>query len=413
MTPSTPVEEAIALVVDGLRPLPVVRPAPDQAIGGVLAEDVVSTLDLPPFGNSAMDGFVLRAADTAGASGDAPARLRLTGESRAGTPAGATLEPGCAMRISTGAAMPDGADAVLRVEDSAIDGDELLVSAPLETGKDVRPAGDDVIRGQTVLEAGAIVGVGELAMLASVGATEVAVHRRPRVALMATGDELKAPGEQLGHGQIYDSNSFMLAELVRESGAELGAVNTRVADTQPAVDAALADCLREADVLVICGGVSKGEHDHVKPALADAGVEQVFWQVALRPGHPAWFGIHKRPDGSETLVFGLPGNPVSAFVTFHLFVRPALAALAGDRREPLRLQARFRGAHQHKKRGFTHAVRCTLRNDGEELVAELTSGNQRSHAMTSMVGADALAVLPAEAECLDDGDIVTVRLLRR
>lgn len=413
MSGMTQVEEAVALVVNRLQPLPVARVPAAEAVGCVLAEDVVSTIDLPPFANSAMDGFALRATDVEGATEEQKVRLTLTGESRAGVPATGAVEPGCAMRISTGAAMPTGADAVLRVEDSGVEGEELLVGAPLEPGHDVRPAGDDVTSGQTVLTKGALVGVGELAMLASVGATEAAVHARPRVVVMATGDELVQPGQPLGPGQIHDSNSFMLAQLVRESGAQLGTVNAQVADSRAAVDAALAAGLHDADVLVICGGVSKGEHDHVKPALRDAGVEEVFWQVALRPGHPAWFGIYARPDGGETLAFGLPGNPVSAFVTFHLFVRPALAALAGDRREPLRVSARFRGNHQHKRRGLTHALRCTLRNEDGELVAELTSGNQRSHAMTSMIGTDALAMLPADSDGVADGDMVTIRLLRR
>ncbi|MBJ7457696.1 MAG: molybdopterin molybdotransferase MoeA [Thermoleophilaceae bacterium] len=405
-------DEAIALITDRAEVLPATTVALADAAGRVLAEDVVSALDLPPFANSAMDGFALRSVDTVDAGSDSPARLRLTGESRAGAPAQLQLLSGCAMRISTGAAMPEGADAVIRVEHAVLEEDELLASAPIAAAQDVRPAGDDIARGQTVLRAGELIGAGELAMLSSIGEDRVSVRARPRVAVIATGDELVVPGQPLAHGQIYDSNSLMLAELVRAAGAELVSLSTRVADERPAVDAALGLGLKDCDVLIVCGGVSMGEHDHVKAALAGAGVEQVFWQVALRPGHPTWFGALRRADGSETLVLGLPGNPVSAYVTFQLFATAALSCLSGADRRPLMLTARFRGQSVRKKLGFTQALRCRLFDDGGDLVAELTAPNQRSHAVSSTVGTDALALLGQDLTELSSGDSVRVQLLR-
>ncbi|MBJ7348794.1 MAG: molybdopterin molybdotransferase MoeA, partial [Thermoleophilaceae bacterium] len=279
------------------------------------------------------------------------------------------------------------------------------------TGHDVRPAGDDISSGQTVVPAGSMIGAGELAMLAAIGMQKVPLRPLPRVAIVATGDELAVPGQQLQPGQIYDSNSYMLGQLVREAGAEVSNVDARVADNFDTVLSSINAGLEACDVLVICGGVSKGEHDHVKPALKAAGVEQKFWQVALRPGHPTWFGVKKHQEGKETLVFGLPGNPVSAYVTFQLFVRAAINGLVGADNAPLTLLAEYRGEPQAKKVGFTQALRCKLSNDGEKLVAQPTSNNQRSHALSSVVAADGLVLLPPESGGVTSGDSVAVQLV--
>lgn len=410
MTDPLQLEDAIAAVANEAAPLPAERVEATEAPDRVIAEDVASAIDLPPFANSAMDGYAMRASDTTLAAADNPAKLQLTGESRAGSPATESLGPHCAIGISTGAALPDGADAVLRVEDAEVAAGTLSVTKPIESGKDVRPAADDISAGDAVLTAGTTIRAGELAMLASVGATDVLVHRRPRVALIATGDELVSPGDDLAPGQIYDSNSTMLARLVAAAGGRLTHVDTRVADERAAVDAALHLGLDNCDVLIACGGVSKGEHDHVKPALLAARVEQRFWQVGLRPGHPTWFGV--RPDGErKQLVFGLPGNPVSAFVTFHLFAAPALQRLAGSQARNLSLQAKYDGPDLHKRRGFALAVRCRLRNVGDELVAELTSENQRSHAVSSAVGANGLIIAGADEDAPTAGATVSVQLI--
>jgi molybdopterin molybdotransferase len=406
-------EEAVREVMAHVAPLPAVRMPAAECAGHAVAADLASELDLPPFDNSAMDGYVLRAADTEQATGAAPARLRLVGESRAGEPADEPLQAGCAMRISTGAAVPVDADAVLRVEDSAVEDGHLLVRRPLAPGNDVRPAGDDVRRGDVVLLAGTRVGAGELAMLASIGATEADVVPHPKVAIVATGDELVPPGEPLGHGQIHDSNSVMLERLAHAAGGDVVLTRVRVADERAAVDAAIGEALDAADVVILSGGVSKGEHDHVKPALDAAGVRQVFWQIALRPGHPLWFGAREAAAERPTLVFGLPGNPVSAYVTFHLFAAPALAGLAGMSERPLTIDARYSGPRQPKRAGFAQILRCGLSNEDGAVVARPTSSNQRSHAVTSTVGVDGLAILPPESEGIDDGDTVVVRLVPR
>jgi molybdopterin molybdotransferase len=382
-----------------------------DARGRVLAEDLVSPVSLPPFDNSAMDGFAMRAEDTAGATGDSPVRLRLVGESRAGGPAETALEPGSAMRISTGAMMPAGADAVLRVEQSEIEGVHLLVARELPSGNDVRPSGDDVAEGSTVLEAGCRLGAGELALAAGVGVGELTVSRLPRVNIVATGDELTAPGEPLAPGHIYDSNSQMLRQLAEIHGGRIGDVRVRVEDSPQAVQQAVAQALEGADVLVLCGGVSMGEHDHVKPTLREAGADEVFWQVALRPGHPAWFGVRQLPDGGQTLIFGLPGNPVSAYVTFLLLVAPALRRMQGLLREPLHAHARYEGPTIRKRPGFAQVLRCRLTDSDGELVAELTAANQRSHALSSLAGADALLFADPAAAELRAGDKVETELL--
>ena len=266
---------------------------------------------------------------------------------------------GEAFRISTGAMVPAGADAVVRVEDTIEREGRVGIGVAVSAGKDIRRAGDDIAAGRRVLEPGTLIGPAELGAAATVGATELVCRRRPVVACLATGDELVEPGRPLGPGQIHNSNSFSIPAQARLEGAEIASVEI-VRDDYGATVAAIRSAL-QADLVVITGGVSVGPHDHVKPALAELGVEQVFWGVALRPGKPTWFGV----AGDGTPVFGLPGNPVSAMVTFHLFARPALARLGG--REPVerRVGASFDEAYA-KRPGRAHVVRCRLdsREDG-------------------------------------------------
>jgi molybdopterin molybdotransferase len=374
-------------------PVPLLR-----ALGRVLADDVVAADDVPGFDNSAMDGFAVRAADTA----EAPVRLPLAGESRAGHPATAPLPPGAVMAISTGAMLPDGADAVVRVEDTAPCDGAVEVRVAVETGRDVRRTGEDVRTGSTVLPGGTRLGPAQLGVLASVGVGEARCTRRPRVAVLTTGDELVGPGEPRGPGSVRDTNGVSIASLVLQAGGEL-ASTTRVADEPEATAAALRKGLRD-DVVVACGGVSVGTHDHVKPALDELGVEPAFWGVALRPGKPTWFGTR-----GDTLVFGLPGNPVSAMVTFHLFVRPALLALAGADR-PRTVAEAVMDEPYAKEPGRAHAVRCVLeaRDDGWHV---RPTGPQGSHVLTSMLGAGALALLPADRDDVAAGERVEIEFL--
>jgi molybdopterin molybdotransferase len=374
------------------------------ALGRTLAEPVTSADDVPGFDNSAMDGYAVLAIDTAGASAESPVTLRVVDESRAGHPAQRPLEPGEAIAISTGAMVPAGADAVVRVEDT--DGGESAVAIRSEvaSGRDIRRAGDDIRAGDTVLTPGAALGPAEIGVLASVGRAQVTCARRPRVSVLTTGDELQEPGEPLRPGAIRNSNAHSVAALVTRAGAEAVAVEL-VADTPEATVDAIERALT-GDVVVVCGGVSVGEHDHVRPALERLGVEQVFWGVKLRPGKPTYFGV--APSGA--LVFGLPGNPVSAMVTFGLFVRPAILAMMGARDDPHRATAVLDQEHPGLA-ARTQLVRCRLelRDDGWHVTPTAPQG---SHVLTSMIGADALAVIPPSESPIAPGTRVEIELLR-
>ena len=387
------IDDARARVLAAVeQPLPAEDVAVHEALGRVLAEDVAAEHDVPAFANSAMDGFAVR-------SGPAGRTLAIVGESRAGAPAAIVVGDGEAVRISTGAALPDGADAVLQIERATVDGVRVTLDDDVDPGRNVRPAGDDLRAGATILAAGTRLGAAEIGLAVACGRATVACARPPRVVVLATGDELVAPGAQLGPGQLHETNGLTLAALATQAGAHV--VRSEVVpDTEAATRTAIARALDEVDVLVLSGGVSVGPHDHVKPALEALGVDEVFWRVALRPGRPTWFGTRGR-----TLVFGLPGNPVSAMVTFLLFARPALAALQGAPHEPERLVARLAVAiPRHPDRD--ECVRVTLR----EGVATPT-GPQGSHQLRSMLGADGLAIVPAGEGTLDAGAEVAVERL--
>ncbi len=384
-----------------------------DAAGRILAEAVTSADAVPSFDNSAMDGYAVRAADTKTASAETPLTLALVGESRAGHPADEALGPGEAIAISTGGMLPGGADAVVRVEDT--DGarrDQVSIEVAVETGRDVRYAGEDIAAGDVVLEPGVELGAAEIGVLASVGRAKVVCARRPRIAVLTTGDELQEPGEPLQRGAIRNSNAHSLAALVAAAGAEL-AFTEIVADTPEATEAALGRALT-TDIAVISGGVSVGPHDHVKAALEKLGAQEVFWGVALRPGKPTWFGVAPRRQGlgpGRGLVFGLPGNPVSAMVTFLLFVRPAIRAMLGSAEAAPRATAILDEPYA-KAPGRAHLVRCKLelRDDGWHA---RSTGEQGSHVLTSMLGAEALAIIPTESGDVAAGERVEIELLRR
>jgi molybdopterin molybdotransferase len=379
-------EEARQLVLRTVSTLPS-EPVPlAEALGRHLAEEVCSTEPVPAFDNSAMDGFALRAADTRAASPATPASLCLVGESRAGSPATRRLGQQEAMRISTGAAIPQGADAVLRVEAARLDSGQVVIEEPVGTGRDVRFAGDDLEPGSVTLLKGARLGPAELGVLASVGLGQVSCHRRPRVAVLTSGDELIGPDEASRAGAVRNSNAYSVPALAELAGAEVIRADP-VPDRPEATRRAL-EPLLEADVVVVCGGVSVGDHDHVKGAFAGLGVQELFWGVALRPGRPTWFGV-----SGTTLVFGLPGNPVSAMVTFLLLVRPALVLMGGGDPTAPRLEVKL-AADYEKAPGRTHAVRSRLelRDDGWWAHPFERQG---SHVLTSMLGADCLVLVPS------------------
>jgi molybdopterin molybdotransferase len=389
------IDEAQGRVLDAVRPLATEAVPLAEALGRVLAEDVESAIDVPPFDSSAMDGYAVVAGPGA--------ELEVADESRAGRPAEAAAKPGKAIRISTGGVVPDGATAVVPVERSEVlDGERVRVG-PSSPGDNIRRAGEDVRAGRVVLPRGASLGPPELGVAASVGRASLRCARRPRVAILVTGDELTEPGQPLGPGGIYSSNGSALAAQTQRAGARVTTRET-VKDDPAGTRSALANGLDSSDVVIVSGGVSVGPHDHVKPALAELGVEERFWGVRLRPGKPTWFGTR-----GEQLVFGLPGNPVSAMVGFHLFVRTALAAMQGADPSPPRSSATLEEAvPRHPNR--EQVVRVHLETSGDGWRARPT-GPQGSHMLTSMLGATALArIAPGEGE-VAAGERVEVELL--
>jgi molybdopterin molybdotransferase len=374
-----------------------------EALGRILAVDVESADPVPGFDNSSMDGFAVRAEDTRGAGAGAPVTLSVADESKAGRPARSALHDGEAIGISTGAVIPDGADSVVRIEDTSVRDGRVEIEAEVKPGTNVRHAGDDIEPGATVLRHGVRIGAAELGVLASVGVATVSCIRRPRVAVLTTGDELLEPGDPVKPGGVRNSNAYTIPALARSAGAELVSTAT-VGDDPDQTRAAIARSL-DSELAVICGGVSVGGHDHVKGALASLGVDQVFWRVALKPGKPTWFGV--APQGA--LVFGLPGNPVSAMVTFLLFVRPAIMGMSGAASREERVHATL-DQDLPRAPGRAHAVRCRVeaRDDGWHA---RPTGDQDSHVLTSMLGAEALAIVPADADPPAAGDTVELMLL--
>jgi molybdopterin molybdotransferase len=350
------------------------------ALDRVLAEDVAALDDVPPFPCSAMDGFAIRA-------GEAGRVVDVVGESRAGAPFGGELGDGQAVRISTGAAVPSGAAAVIRQEDVEVTGDQVELMTATPAGEHVRPRGEDMLSGSIVLSAGTRLGAVELGAAVAAGGATVAVVRRPRVAVLCTGDELRAPGEPLGPGEIHNSNAPMLAALAASCGA-IADGGARLPDDRAVTEASLGQALERSELVVVSGGVSVGPHDHVKPALAALGVEEVFWGVALQPGKPTWFGTLGR-----RLVFGLPGNPVSAAVTFSLFARPALLALQGLVPSSAAKRHATLGVAVRRNPRREQALRVRLEHRDGAAVA-VPNGPQGSNMVSSLLGAHALAMIP-------------------
>jgi molybdopterin molybdotransferase len=396
-----PITEARQLVLDSVRPLPAETVALAQALDRVLAEDVCARSNVPPFACSAMDGYAIHA-------GESGRRLHLAGESRAGAPTDVVLAEGEAIRVSTGAAIPAGATAVIPQEQTEANDGTVITLADSPENQHVRGAGEDMTEGAVVLDAGTTLGPIELGAAIAAGAAELAVASRPRVAVLSTGDELREPGRPLGPGEIHNSNATMLLGVAARCGARtLDPVH--IPDDRDRTVQHIGAALGAADVVVLSGGVSVGPHDHVKPALAALGIRERFWGVALQPGKPTWFGI---ADG-DTLVFGLPGNPVSAVVTFSLFVAPALAALqCGHAPRPPHRHARLGVAVRRNPRR-EQAVRISLRAAPDGTLVARPTGAQGSHILSSLLAADALALVPAGEGSLEAGAVVGLEALVR
>ena len=412
------IEEALERILSYVEVLqPEEKPLLD-ALGQVLAEDVEAAFEIPPLDNTAMDGYAVRAGDTAGATGDTPVALNVIGEVAAGYQFEAAVGPGKAVRIMTGAPVPAGADAIVPFEET----DEPFEKAPAGTrkltasvrvykearpGANIRRAGEDVRAGQVVVRSGTVLRPSEIGVIASVGRATVKVIRRPVVAVLSTGDELLEPGQQRTGARIYDSNAHSVGTLVRRHGGEallLGIAK----DTVEALTAKINEGL-SADMIITSAGVSRGDYDVVKDVLTREG-EIDFWTVAMKPGKPLAFGCFRR-DGRVIPHIGLPGNPVSAMVAFELFGRPAMMKMMGKtnwRRPIVRAIAEERIVNRNDPRLFL--ARCIVKERDGKYYASLT-GEQGSGILTSMMKANALTLIPADVDVVEPGEEIDVMMI--
>ena len=407
-----PFDEALARILSHLSPLPPETVPLEEALGRSLANDVLAPGSLPPWDNSAMDGYAVRGDDVAGATKEHPVVLVVTGVIHAGTRFEGTVGPGDAVRIMTGGEVPAGADTVIRVEDT--DGEEtdtgnLRIYSERDRGRHVRPAGQDWLEGAIALESGTGIGPGQTAVLAAARVSLVSVHRRPKVAILASGDELvDLNSPYLDPHRIPESNSHYVSAGVRTAGGtpmRLGIARDDQVDIRHHLARAA-----DADVLVTLGGASMGEGDLFKTVLEDLGLQLDFWGVKIRPGSPMSFGRLPLEGGGSQTVFGLPGNPASAFVTFELFVRPFLLALAGHIKFGRLTVTALAAVDLTTAEDITGFLRVRLSRSGAELEASLT-GPQGSGLVGSLGAADGLAVIPEGVRAIPRGAPVEVMLL--
>ncbi len=391
--------EAQQIILSKVKPLETERVALLDAVGRVLAEDLQAQWDMPQWNNSAMDGYAVRSADCQGKTS-----LKVEGFLPAGACSDAFVaRQGVAVKIMTGAPVPAGYDAIVPVEDTDEQDGDVVIYGPIQAGAHVRFKGEDLAQGDIPLRAGRVVRPPEISLLASLSQTHVLVHCRPRVAILSTGDELVEPGEAMGPGQIINSNSYALAAAVREAGGD--PILLKIArDDSDNLSEVMTEGLR-ADALITSAGVSAGDRDFVRDVLLENNVEELFWKVDIKPGRPTAFAMC-----GCVPVFSLPGNPVSAMVTFELFVRPALLSMQGAQKV-LRMPVQARMAQDvTKKSGRVFLMRVQMERDSEGLLA-IDPGDQNTGILTTMIKADGLAVLPADREFFVAGESVDVLLL--
>jgi molybdopterin molybdotransferase len=389
------VSEAQRLILERVKPIDAERVPIERAAGRVLAENAVAAVDLPPFPSSAMDGFAVRSADTA----SSPAVLSVVARIAAGSPATRPLGPGEAMAISTGGVVPEGADAVVPIEVVEEDANGLHIGEPVRPGANVRPRGEDVAAGGPVLEPGVVLGPTQVAALAAAGISEVRCAKRPRAGILVTGSELRQPGEALGPGEIYESNGLLLAAGLQSAGAvpaQLGAV----ADDRRQLEREMERALLGFDMLITTGGASVGPHDLVRSTFPGFRIEEVFWGVAVKPGRPVCFGVRR-----DHLVFVLPGNPVSALVTFELFVRPAVSARLGIPDPLPRYASGMLEASVRRNAHRDEFVRARARHEGGRVFLTPLAG-QDSHMIVQAGQANALVAVGAGVGELEEGSEV-------
>jgi len=392
-------ETAVARVLAALPAAQTERIRLTESAGRILAETILSPLDLPSFDNSAMDGYAVRAADVLGAKLDSPIRLRLRTRIAAGEEFFGELASGECARLFTGAPVPRGADAVVMQEDTRVEGDNILILDAVPPRENIRFQGEDVRCGATLAEVGGEISSGLIGLLAAVGVGEIAVARRAVVGLVATGSELREAGQPLAPGQIYESNRALLTPLVTQAGG-VGKVYSLVPDTLEATRAALEKAFQECDIVITSGGVSVGEMDFVKAAFESLGGELQFWKIAIRPGKPFVFGRR----GAKFL-FGLPGNPVSAFVTFLLLVRPALRHWQGARGPARPVHHGVLGEPISNASDRRHFMRVRVDAEGKVFSA----GKQASHVLASLARADGLLDVPPQSVWAAGQEVVVQR----
>jgi molybdopterin molybdotransferase len=385
--------EAAALVLAAAAPLETERVPLREAAGRVAAEEGRSAVDLPPFDRSAMDGYAVRSDDTGGAA------LRLVGEVAAGETATATLEPGTTLGITTGAPIPPGADAVLQSELAEVANGSVRPTEPIPAGMHIRIRGEDVHAGDLIAPAGEPLTLARVSSLAAAGVAEMTVHRRARLHILVTGSELLPLGAPPEPGKIHESNGLMVRLLAERAGADVvdhGVIGDDFESTRAAVETGLA-----GDVLVVSGGVSVGPHDHVKPAFEAVGVEEIFWRVRVKPGKPLWFGRR-----GTTLVFGLPGNPLSSIVGFLAFIEPALRRLHGERDPGMRtVKARLTEAAGPSD-GRTTFLTSRLRPGADGVLEATPTAGQGSHLTGALGQSDGFAIAPHDSGPLPAGALV-------
>jgi molybdopterin molybdotransferase len=397
------VEEALKTILEGIKPLDCETLPIISALGCVIGEDIVSGRTIPPLANSAMDGYAVISADTTFASRQKPAVLDVLEDVPAGKVATQAIHKGQGIRIMTGAPLPKGANAVIRVEDTEADEDKVKIFVSAEPGLDIREAGEDVETGELVILRGTVLRAAEVGMLAALGRSFVTVHQRPLVAVVSTGDELVEVDEVPGPGKIVNSNGYSLAALILEAGGiplQVGIARDNREDLLEKFKTAA-----RADIIVSSGGVSVGDYDLVKDIMAEIGSRIQFWRVAMRPGRPLAFG---RLEGKP--LFGLPGNPVSSMVSFEQFIRPVILTMRG-------YQNIYRKAIQAemtdgfvKKKGLKYFIRARVEHRDGKYYASMT-GEQGSGILKSMVLANGLIVLPEDVTEVKPGDKVSVQLL--
>jgi molybdenum cofactor synthesis domain-containing protein len=394
--------EAERLVLESTPLLPVVETSLDGALGLALARDLTATTDSPPFDNSAVDGYAVQSRD-----GEVGRVFRVVDEAPAGRPAQKSVREGEAIKIFTGGVIPDGADAVVMVENTSGWGEEFELKKVPASGINIRATGEDTRKGDVILSAGTEVGSPEIALAATQGYGALPVYRRPKVVVLSTGTELVEPGTRdLAPGEIFDSNSYAIVAAAREAGAEARRLYA-ASDDADTLRGAIQEALETADVVVTSGGVSVGEKDLVKSTMLDLDVRQVFWGVKFKPGKPLFYGTR-----GETRLFGLPGNPVSAMVCFDLFVRPALMRMTGrkDKDRP-RITVYFEREISNKF-GRLHAMRVSLKQTENGWLAE-SVGAQGSGLVSSLTRADALALIGPSSDGIPPGKPIEAIVLRQ